>query len=258
MEEAPTKKQNEFASLLKSVIRKIPEYEKTEWRELLNSNPETKHIHLYEAEVGDGKFFLKAYAELPKCEPERLIRLNMDNCFETRKQWETDELMDIECLEQFVKLNLNIIRYRIRVPIWGVSNREFVALQWCKYNEKTNRHTLISCSVNYDEKFPPTETDYVRGHCISVLQVEKTDRGCGMVIYTHVDPGGWIPVSLLNSLTEWKEKLRSRCLLYEKVITKKFESIYTEWLCHKCNLHWNVHQEKCRHCKNARPPIQYI
>lgn len=214
------------------------DFDKLPWLPIPCTDPERKRVKLYECDR-DG-YMLKAVMHMEGCDPKKILRLNIDNNFETRKQWETDELMGIEQVQQLKLHKINVVRYWINIPV--VKNREFLGIQCYFPNKKRQSHMLIFQSVLYDEYFPCDETKYVRGTCVSLMKINKNSL---VTIYTHVHPNGWIPDMMIPI---WKEKLRDRMLLYEKVIKEDFDTIYAPWSCAKCGQEWGVNEEKCRKC----------
>ena len=216
---------------------------KTEWLPIQCKDKVKKHVKLYETVSRDGAYVLKARAHLKGCDPKKILKLNTDNCYNTRKQWETGELMGIEQVQQFRLKGINIVRYWINIPV--IYDREFLGLQWWRYNKKRKSYLLIFRSIDYDECFQCDENKYVRGTCTTIMNISKE---CVVTIYTHVHPNGYVPDWIIPL---WKEKLRDRMLLYEKVANESYDEIYAGWICDKCQVQWGVNEEKCRKC-NAK------
>lgn len=247
---------DEFKQIVKdakAAYKTFRDKKKTTWVKIANSNPKTKHISLYETTESKGNYLLRCEAILPDIDPEKLLKLNTDNNFDTRKQWETGELLDIEQLETFPDHNMNIIRYHINIPVPGVYDREFLGLQYWEYNKKHETYTLIFKTVNYDEKYPCDTSLYVAGSCMTIMKIRKYGGvGQFVSIFTYVTPNGWIPDIIIPL---WKEKLRVRMRLYETVLNTTFDEIYKEWVCQKCSAIFKNKPDgnKCRRCgvKNA-------
>ena len=221
---------DEFKDVIKDIKECVKTYEKkTTWIRIPNKNQNTKHIWLFESTNEKGTYLLKCQAVLKDCDPLKILKLNNDNNFETRKRWETGELINIEQLETLVDENINIIRYYINIPVPLVYDREFLGLQWYDYNEKHKLHRLLHKTVNYDEKYPCDTEKYVAGNCQTVLLISERDNDSIVTIYTYVQPNGYIPDLILPL---WKEKLRNRMFLYETLA--KSEDYNKIYMCKRC------------------------
>jgi len=243
---------NKIKKAVKDAKRSIKTYEtKTKWSEIPNYNENAPHIHLYEGLNEKGSYLLKARAIIKNCDPEKILKLNTDNNYETRKQWEIGgELMNIEQLERYEKEKTNIIRYHINIPVPMIYDREFLGVQWWDYNEKHKMHRLVHKTFNYDEKFPCDTNKFVQGECQSILLIKAYGTNAQLVtIYSFVNPLGWIPESILPL---WKEKLRERMLLYETLSkSDRFDEIYNIWECENCQATLRVKpdENRCRKCR---------
>lgn len=220
------------AKLLKvrdAVLEQLPVLKgETPWKEIAPKTPDKEHVRLFEATSLDGTYLMKLSARTDKCTIGQLVTLNTDNEYETRKQWETGELMGIEEVDEFPDSQLKLIRYWINIPVPGVYDREFFGLQSHLVNKMTGVETLIFQSVKSDKLMPCDTSKYVRGECMSLMQICKCGDEPGALnvdIYTFVRPYGWIPDWILPL---WKEKLRDRFLLYERVCSEEFDEIYNK------------------------------
>ena len=230
-----------FKQIQKETRAELTKFDKeTKWMPIPCDDENRKRVKLYEATGEKGEYLLKAQVHFADCDQRKLLELNIDNFFETRDQWETGELMGIEQVQQFVVERINVVRYWIEIPV--ITNREFLGIQWWFKTKKHKSIILFFKSIEYDEFFPCDTSKYVRGTCMSTMRISKK----GLVtVYTHVHPNGAVPSMILPL---WKEKLRDRMLLYEKVIQTNYDEIYKEWECKKCGVTWTVNTEKCRRC----------
>lgn len=198
------------------------------WEEIPSTHPERSRIRLFAATSDSGTYLLKASGILKGCRAEQILKLNLDNDYTTRKQWETGELAGIEELSE-IHETLKVIRYYINAGVFLVAQREFVGLQWWDYDEQEDMYTLIFKSTDYSDLVPLTPGT-VLGTCLSILQLrnlpkEKGEERHAITVYTYVTPNGWIPNWIIPL---WKEKLRDRLLYYERVATTTFTEIYKE------------------------------
>jgi len=225
MEERKNKFESSLFEIKDKVLKDYEKYKTEDWVEVKTTDVKKQHIQLYETTVkGDGVYLLKAEAISEKCTAEQLLALNIDNNYETRQQWETGELMDIREVLTFDKIKL--IQYWINIPVPLVSNREFFGLQWYAYDEKLKTYILIFRSIENDKLLPCDTSKYVRGDCTSIMEITELDIAkIAVTIYTYVRPLGWIPDWILPA---WKEKLRDRIMLYEKICSEKFDLVYSD------------------------------
>lgn len=244
-------------------LEKLKEYEnpkKTKWTPVPCDNEDRQHVSLYEGETKKGKYLLKAETTLKGCTSKQILMLNIDNCYNTRKQWETEELVGIEAIQTlheeskkgkgFRREPIKIIRYWIHIG-WGIWDREFLGIQWYRYNKKSKQYTLVFKSANHP-MFPCDKTKYQLGSAMTIMRIRQiSDDEVAVRVFTHVNPKGYIPAWLIPL---WNEKLRDRMLLYEKVAKEKYHKIYPDWVCKKegCGKKWGPHEDKCRSCKTKR------
>ena len=239
---------------IKRLIKKTKDcvkiYEnETRWIKIKNNDEKTKHINLWESVDNNGTYLLKCQAILKNCDPLKILKLNNDNNFETRKQWEGCELINIEQIERWVKENINIIRYHINIPAPFVWDREFLGFQIFDYNKKHKTHRLVHKTFGYEDKHPCDTTKYVAGSCQTMLFIKEYGNDQLVTIYTDVQPNGWIPEYILPL---WKEKLRARMFLYETVAkSDSFNEIYKNWICNSCDAVFltKPYNDVCRHCR---------
>lgn len=231
---------------IKTLNEKIHKYEyTTEWEEVYNDDEKVKHIKLFVSYNDKGLHELKCQAVLKDCNPWRLYNLNVDNEYTTREMWETGELGGIKQLETYhVKAGkANLVEYWVNLPV--ISNRVFQGVQWHDYDEKKNLHT-IAFQSKPPKRFPCDTSKYTFGECFSIMQIWNNQ----VTIYTAVRLGGWIPDWIVSM---FKEKLRTRMLLYETVVKddKKYEAIYGKKTCPECKSEWSHRAEKCRKCQST-------
>lgn len=241
---------HKIKDLIKAAKREARAYEKsTKWTPILNDDEKTKHIGLYEAETADGIYLLKTTAMLKNTDPKKILMLNMDNNFETRKQWETDDLSYIEQLEAYPDEKVNVVRFRVALPV--VKDREFLGFQYLDYKKKNDTQILIFKTFKYDERYPCDEDKYVAGDALTIMTAMRhKEHHCFLTIYSYIRPNGWITDSILPL---WKEKLRKRVLLYETIANTTFDQIYGKrWHCGTCEGVFSVEPDGdlCQKCRN--------
>lgn len=221
--------EEKLADVRFGVLKQLPVLKHdTPWKEITTSDPAKQHIQLFEATALTGTYMLRLSATTSKCSIEQLVKLNTDNDFETRKQWETGELAGIQEIDHYPDTKLKLIRYWINIPVWLVQDREFFGIQSYQVDEDTGTHTLIFQSIKSDKLMPCDASKYVRGECMSLMQIHKCKEKKEQVnvsIYTYVKPCGLIPEWILPL---WKEKLRDRFLLYERVCSEEYDKIYSK------------------------------
>jgi len=241
---------DEFEEFLTESARRIADYEQLEWQLIETENPEKRWVRLYGTHDHDGKYFLKCQAVMKNTDGRRILQLNIDNAYETRRQWETGELMGIEQLEQYGR-QMKLIHYRIAVGVWGVSDRDFLGVQKWAHDGEKDLYTLVFKTCK-DERWPPID-GCVAGTCESILQIRRYQNTNDHVvtIYATVEPNGWIPSWFLPLIRQWKEKMRDRMILYRDVAQNRFEEIYHTVFCPACGAEWPSTEDMCRRCRAA-------
>lgn len=87
-------------------------------------------------------------------------------------------------------------QFKAPFPTW---KREFVMLK-SREVEKDGSHLITSCSINYEDS--PFSKGFVRGVAKTAMLVTplKEENKIRVIKVDYVDPKGWIPIWLLNSL----------------------------------------------------------
>lgn len=179
-------------------------------------------IKLYEqTSANDGYYYLKVTGLL-KVNAKKVLDMNIDNCFTTRKTWDNPELVSIEQLETYEN-SISLVRSRIRAPKMavGVWDRDFTGIQWHRYNQKQKKYTVIFKTVDHPIFKTPSDTVKAFGFTgITIQELDYDECYVNLIVYLH--PGGWMP----SQVVKWaKYRLRERVMLYEEV-GKNWEKYY--------------------------------
>lgn len=123
----------------------------------------------------------------------------VDHLFESSDESKKKIFEDMEAnkiVKELDKDNM-IVHSQFRAPP-TVSWREFVVLK-SRVVLQDGRHIITAVSIN-DKNVPFTD-GYVRGVAISAMVVTNNKDGTiKLVKVEHVDPKGWLPVTLINML----------------------------------------------------------
>lgn len=220
----------------RSRYKKIIKRAFIEFQEQLNSETskwtiiqppgEPEKIKLYEKECRDGRYLLKAIGIL-NAPPHRVLSLNIDHNYETRKQWDNDDLGGIDQHQQFdcgkhhgvIRLVQSWIKMPRMATCLGFYHRDFLGLEWDRYNAAKKTYTMIFQTLD-DHPVFKCPSDRTPASGLTGLWIKELDNPnqCYCVMLAYVDIGGSIPEAIKSVLVKtYKEKLRKRLHLYEHV-----------------------------------------
>jgi hypothetical protein len=144
-----------------------------------------------------------------------------DHNFETRGKWDPD-IIDVKQLETYTSAegSIHVVQTTIKSMF---SNRCMLGIMFHHITEETNTHKVFFTTTPHpyykcgekDIKVEATIGCYLR-------QLEGETK-TEVIIVTYVNPGGGLLAKLY--LKEYKERLRKRTYLYEKVV-EKWDELY--------------------------------
>lgn len=204
------------------------------WELIPSSDPEEK-IALYRQPVSGGFYILKASGTLD-ARADRVLYLNKDNDWGTRKLWDSEDLTHVQQLNTYrcPEGDINVVESRINTP-WPVSERYSVGIQWSAFDEKLGTYKLVfKTAQHFFAKCPEgsVSIDNLSGVWIKPLDPRIVQRKgkkphkihqCECIIITYVNPKGWIPTNIINM---FHDKLRQRLHTYERVAGREWKRYY--------------------------------
>jgi hypothetical protein len=193
-------------------------------------------VSLYKQATRGGYYVLKAVGTL-NARADRVMVLNADNDWHTRKQWDSQDVSHVEQIHQFrcTEGDINVVKSTVKVPVPGVSDRFTMGVQWNSRDAKLGTHTLVFATADsFMEQCPDNmvSVENLSGVWVQELQPtygkkkkkkKKKIHRCKCIIVAYVNPKGWIPVWVVNM---FQEKLRERLHLYERVAGKDWGKYY--------------------------------
>jgi len=203
--------------------------------ELIPPSDPTDKIALYRQPVKGGFYILKACGTL-NARAERVMYLNKDNVFETRKTWDSEDIKFIEERGTFrcAEGDIRVVETHINTPPF-VSERFSLGIQWDEFNADLGTYKLVyQTAPHYFHKCPEDMVSITNrsGVWIKPRPVQEKKRkgkkplklhSCDCIIIAYVNPGGWIPSTVINL---FQDKLRQRLHTYERVAGKEWKKHY--------------------------------
>ena len=194
-----------------------------EWH-LIPPPHEKETVHLYERDCDDGRYLLKVKGVL-KAPAKRVLLLNKDHNWQTRRVWDHADLDGIEQHQQFdcgKRGTIRLVQSWVKMPAFasviGVYDRDFLGLQWDRHDRAKGTYTLIFQTIEHSEFECPS--DRVAATGLTGVWIKELDdpKECLCLMLAHVDAGGSIPETIrIQLVRSFKEKFRQRMHLYERV-----------------------------------------
>lgn len=147
---------------------------------------------------------------------ERYAYVMRDHNFETRGKWDSD-VIDAKQLETYTSDEGKLIVVQNSIQS-RLSNRSLLGVLFYHFTESTETHQIFFTTAPhpyYKCKSTETKMDATIG-CV-LRQLEKTEE-TEVIIVGYVNAGVGMMARLF--LGDYKEKLRQRVYLYEKVVAK--------------------------------------
>ena len=191
-------------------------------------------VKLYERDCDDGRYLLKVKGVL-KAPAHKIMLLNRDHDWTTRRQWDHEDLDGISQHQTFdcgKRGTIRLVQSWVKMPafasVMGVYDRDFLGLQWDRHDRAKGTYTLIFQTIEHSEFACPP--DRVSATGLTGVWIKELDEQneCLVVMLAHVDAGGSIPEYVRTQLVRsFKEKFRQRMHLYERICQPKvWDSIY--------------------------------
>lgn len=202
-------------------------------------------VSLYQQATRDGFYILKACGTL-RARADRVFHLNKDNCWDTRRTWDSVDLSYVEQVnsytcevvdpetEEHTTQTINVVKSTVSVPVPGVWDRWSLGIQWSGYDNEAGTYKLVYKTADHFYETCPKDhvtIDNLTGVWVRPLDPKvrfvhgrrRTTNFCDCVIIAYVNPKGWIPSVVINL---FREKLRKRLHLYERVAGKGWKKYY--------------------------------
>jgi len=140
---------------------------------------------------------VKLVARLPELEALTLYDVLHDPDY--RKEWD-DNMVEGYLIEQ-LDANNDVGYYSAKSPVALVSPRDFVNERSWRVKDEGKEYVIMNHSVVHP-KMPETKK-FVRANSIKTgyLVRPHSEGGCVLTYITQTDVRGWIPTSLMNTLT---------------------------------------------------------
>lgn len=183
----------------------------TDW-ELIEDTTST--VSLHQLPNSDGFFTLKAQGII-EGRIERIIYINKDHNPETRLQWDKD-VNDVSFLESYVTREgeLCLVKSVVSLPPPIASRVSLGIMSHARTSDDT-QVVIFRTTVNPRYEVPK---DCVAVDAFSAVVVRDVGEGkCHIVVVAYVNPGGWIPSTIVNM---YKEKVRKRIPLIEQTVAR--------------------------------------
>ena len=137
---------------------------------------------------------VKLFAIFDGIQPEVMYDVLHDP--EYRSTWDESMIEGTEI--EKIDSNNDVGYYSAKIPVMGVSNRDF--LNQRSWREKEGEFLIINHSVTHPKC--PEKKDFVRAQSIQTgYLIQPHEKGCTVTYVTQTNPKGWIPAFVANKVT---------------------------------------------------------
>ncbi len=181
-------------------------------------------VTLYERPVDKKGFYGFKVAGIVQGRAERYYHVLNDHQKATRGKWDTEDVLDdMEQFETYCSTegDITVVQSTIKSPVpLMVAHRFLFGVRWSAYNPKEKRHTIVFSTCDHPLIQMPQD-GRVAAHAMLRADIQQLEDGntCMLGLHVHFHFGG-SPLGLGIWVNKYKERLRQRVYLYQKVVAE--------------------------------------